>query len=149
MRPMAPLTRRTAVAALLVAHLVACGGEPRGTAEFCEELRSSTALLTDTSDPAALVETYRRLDSRTPLRIKDEWREITLLLERIVSFDSTDAEATQAIIADALRARASLDAVAAWAESTCKVTLARPSATPPPSDTVALTDGPDTTPFEP
>ena len=80
MSPIPPLTRRIAVAALLVVPLAACGGDPRGTAEFCEELRSSTALLTETADPGALVETYRRLDSRTPLRIKDEWREVTVLL---------------------------------------------------------------------
>lgn len=144
MRRTALHTAIMAAPLVMLGVLVSCGGESRSTADFCEELRTSDVLLTDTADPAALVETYRRLDSRTPLRIKDQWNEITVLLERIISFDANDPEATQQIIADALRARTSMEDIAEWADTTCKVRLSRPSATVAPSDTIALTEVPDT-----
>lgn len=146
MRRTALLTAIAAAPSVMLGALVSCGGESRSTATFCAELRTSTELLTDTADPAALVETYRRLDSRAPLRIKDQWNEVTVLLGRIVSFDPNDPDATQEIIADALRARTAMEDIAEWADSTCKVTLARPTATVAPSDTVALTEVPDTAP---
>lgn len=133
----------TATSAMFPVALAACGGDPRNTVDFCAELRTSTALLTDGADPAALVETYRRLDDRTPLRIKDAWHEITLLLERITTFDASSNEETQAVIADALRARTAMETVASWADSTCKVKLSRPSANVPVSDTIALSEVPD------
>jgi len=104
----------------------ACGdGDPRSVAGFCRLLREQGAALTDTSDPAGLAARYRTLEANVPLQIKDQWHEVTLLLEHVTTFDPKDQSETQAVLAESLRAKSSIDSLAAWADVKCKVPIGR------------------------
>lgn len=110
-------------AGIVLGALVACGEDPRGVPGFCRLLRERGAALTDTSDPGALVELYRDLDARAPLQIKDEWHEVTELIERVNTFNPKSEEDTQRMIAESLRAQAAVRTVGEWADTKCKVPL--------------------------
>jgi hypothetical protein len=120
--------RRAGVASIVlllsVAAAPACSdGDPRSVAGFCALLREEGATLTDTSDPAGLAERYRVLEERVPLQIKDQWHEVAVLLERVTTFNPKDDADTQALLAESLKAKTSIDALAEWADSKCKVPL--------------------------
>lgn len=112
-------------AVLVLAPLMsACGGgDPRSVAGFCKTLRTDGALLTDTSDPAGLAERYRLLERHVPLQILDQWHEMVLLLEHVTTFDPKNDAEMQAVLAESLRAKKSMQALATWADNKCKVRL--------------------------
>ena len=135
-----------ACVATLTLGVSACGGDPRSVAGFCNLLRKNGAALTDTSDPAGLAELYRSLDSHAPLQIMDQWHEVTALMARVTTFNPQDDKDTQALISESLRARSSINAVAAWADSKCKVPLGH--ITVPPDSTPSASATSDSTPAD-
>ena len=127
-------------AGVLASALAGCGGgDPRGVPGFCRLLRERGAALTDTSDPGALVELYRYLDVRAPLQIKDQWHEVTELIERVNTFNPKSEEDTQQMITESLRAQSAVRAVGEWADTKCKVALGGITV---PGDSVPVGVGP-------
>lgn len=124
-RPIRGLLAVFSVSAVALLSATACGGDPRSVAGFCKLLRKDGAALTDTSDPAGLAERYRALEANVPLQIKDPWHEVTLLLEHVTTFNPKDEADLQAVLAESLRAKSSMEALAAWADTKCKVPLGR------------------------
>lgn len=124
-RPIRGLLAVFSIGAAVLLGATACGGDPRSVAGFCTLLRKEGATLTDTSDPAGLAERYRALEANVPLQIKDPWHEVTLLLEHVTTFDPKDEADLQAVLAESLRAKTSMEALAAWADTKCKVPLGR------------------------
>lgn len=132
-RPIRGLLAAFSVGAVVLLGVTACGGDPRSVAGFCKLLRKDGAALTDISDPAGLAERYRALEDHVPLQIKDPWHEVTLLLQHVTTFNPKDEADLQAVLAESLRAKSSMDALAAWADTKCKVPLGRI----PVADTIA------------
>lgn len=116
----------TTIAFAAIGSVAACGGDPRSVASFCQRLRREGTALTDVSDPAGLAAHYRELEAYVPLQIKDQWHEVTVLLERVTSFDPKNDAEVQAVLAESLQAKTSIEALAAWADVKCKVTLGKP-----------------------
>ena len=115
---------RLALGSLVLGSIPACGGgDERDPAAFCAQLRLVQPLLTDSSDPAALLKLYRDLGPRAPLQIKDDWQHLTDLIGLATSYDPTDSVATQDVLKETLRAQASVTAVAVWARDTCTIEL--------------------------
>jgi hypothetical protein len=115
---------RLALGVLVLGSLAACGsGDERDPAAFCTRLRTVQPALTDSSDPAALLQLYRDLGPHAPLQIKDDWQHLTDLIGLATSYDPTDSVATQDVLKETLRAQASVTAVAVWARDTCNIQL--------------------------
>jgi hypothetical protein len=137
--PMRRLRRRACgLASVLAATagLVACGGGGRSQSAFCSQLRTQRAALvaavTDAKGVKAMVDRYKSLDRVAPEAIRDQWHELTLLVERAAAVDPSKPADASALTAQAFASSPSAQAVVAYARATCGVSLpVAPSTTAP------------------
>ena len=115
-------------AAAAISAIVSCSDEPtRSVDAFCQRLRVEqnllTARLTDPAQITPLVSRFKALDARAPEQIRDEWHQITLLVEKASATDASSPEAQTQLVERALATDQSVAAVKTYATGTCQVTL--------------------------
>ena len=97
---------------------------------------------------------YEDLDDEAPRQIKDDWHHVTLLLAELTKLDPTNEAERQQALTDVLTSQASINAIAAWAQQTCQITLGPIPSTVPiggtgdniiPTTTEPATDATDST----
>jgi hypothetical protein len=118
---------QTAAAVLSILLPTACSNEPtRSVDGFCKRLRVEQTLLsarlTDKAQVQPLVARFRALDARAPEQIRDEWHQITTLVEKAAATDAS-VEAQTELVELALATDRSVAAVKTYASNTCQVPL--------------------------
>lgn len=130
--------RMVAAAAILGAATVGgCGNGPqRSVKAFCSRLRVEqnllTTRLTDPAEVQPVLDRFRALDALAPEQIRDQWHEITALVEKVATSELSP-ESQTALTRLALATDNSVKQVTAYALETCKVDLAAPPTTKPPT----------------
>jgi hypothetical protein len=130
---------RSALAACVVGAavaLVACGGTSRGQAAFCTRLeRDRDVLITGAVDAKSTddaAKNYEALDGLAPEAIRDQWHQLTQLVQSAAGIDASSTEARTALVQQAYAAQPAAQAVTAYAKSTCGVDFTAPVTTAPP-----------------
>jgi hypothetical protein len=136
MRSPRPFQRAlSVVAAVAIGALITtgCGGKPqRSVKAFCDRLRVDqnllTTRLTDPSEVQPVVDKFRVLDALAPEQIRDQWHDITVLVEKVATADLSP-ESQTALTRLALATDNSVKLVTTYARDTCQVDLAAGPAT--------------------
>jgi hypothetical protein len=131
MRSPVPLRRARVLLAVLIVGAAAttgCGGKPqRSVKAFCDRLRIDQNLLTtrmtDPSEVQPVIEKFRALDALAPEQIRDQWHDITALVEKVATADLSP-ESQTSLTRLALATDNSVKQVTAYAKETCQVDLA-------------------------
>jgi hypothetical protein len=127
--------------------LGACGGEDVDSAEdYCELVDGHLAELTtptieDAGDVDVTVGLYRQLADAAPLAIEPEWRVMVASMEAAAAADPADPPSVQAATDAARESQVSANAVIAYTQQQCGLTLGLPGNTtvPPPPETTPAT----------
>jgi type IV pilus biogenesis protein CpaD/CtpE len=125
--------RRVLVATVAIAAATGCGGKPqRSVKAFCTRLRVEqnllTTRLTDPAEVQPLVDRFRALDALAPEQIRDQWHDITTLVEKVATAELSP-ESQTSLTRLALATDNSVKEVTAYARDTCQVDLAAGPAT--------------------
>jgi hypothetical protein len=139
MRPPNAPQRPRVVAVLVILGVTAatgCGSTPqRSVKAFCSRLRVEQNLLTTRlTDPAQVqpvLDRFRALDALAPEQIRDEWHDITALVEKVATADLSP-ESQTALTRLALATDGSVNKVTTYARESCQVDMAAPPTTQPP-----------------
>src|SRR4051812_36590077 len=130
----------------LLLTAVACSGNSRGPAAFCQRLQTNKDIVitgvVDAKTAKAAVAGYEKLDGVAPEAIRTEWHQLTLLVQAAAGLDPTATTARAALIQQAFSAAPAAQTVSDYARQTCGVDLSAPTATTTP----AVTTGPTTVP---
>ena len=102
---------RSALAACVVGVVVlaACSGSSRGQATFCTRLgKDRDTLITgavDTKSTDDAAKNYEALDGLAPEAIRDQWHQLTQLVQAAAAIDATSAQARTALVEQAYAAQ--------------------------------------------
>jgi hypothetical protein len=126
-----------------VLAVAACSSKPqRSVKSFCDRLRVEQTLLTtrltDPTQVEPVLERFRTLDKLAPEQIRDDWRAITQLVEKVAGATDLSPEAQSDLTRLGLATQKNVEAVTAYATQTCGVNLAAPSATTAVTVTIAI-----------
>jgi hypothetical protein len=137
---------RSALAACVVGVAVlvgACSGSSRGEAAFCSRLQRDQATLVtgavDAKSTADTAKNYAALDGLAPEAIRDQWHQLTQLVQSAAGIDASSTQARSALVEQAYAAQPAAQAVTAYAKTACGVDFTAPvtTAPPPPVPTTA------------
>jgi hypothetical protein len=120
---------RGAVALLvLAASTLGCGQKPqRSVTSFCSRLRSNQKILstrlTDPSEVQPVLARFQAIDAVAPEQIRDQWHEITVLVEKVATTTDVSTEGQNDLLRVALATQQSIATVTTYAKETCQVEL--------------------------
>jgi hypothetical protein len=121
-----------AIAGLLVT--AACTGTSRSVSGFCTRLaKDRDSLVAAVSDPAGVrkaVASYESLDAVAPEAIRDQWHQVTVLVEKAATLDPAKTDDTAALVTDAFASSSAVEKTTAYAKATCNVELSAPTTGP-------------------
>jgi hypothetical protein len=131
-----PFRRACAVVsavAVAAAMATGCGDNPqRSVKAFCSRLRVEqnllTTRLTDPAEVQPVLDRFRALDALAPEQIRDQWHDITTLVEKVATAELSP-ESQTSLTRLALATDNSVKQVTAYARDTCQVDLAAGPAT--------------------
>lgn len=132
--PILPSARQPIHRALLgvatVAFAVSCSDSPeRSVQGFCDRLAVErtllTARLTEPAQVQPLVDRFRALNELAPEQIRVEFNEIVVLVETVAAAELSP-ESQNELVKLALATDPSIEAVTAYARTTCQVELTTP-----------------------
>jgi hypothetical protein len=125
----------TATAALIVT--AACSGSGRSVSAFCSRLaKDRDSLVAVVSDPAGVkkaLASYEAVDAVAPEAIRDDWHQVTTLVQRASTINPTKTDDTSALVSDAFASSEAVQKVTAYSKATCGVDLAATTTTLPPA----------------
>lgn len=113
----------------------ACSNDAvRGQESFCAELRANRELLlapvTQPGTVAPILGRYQKLDLLAPEAIRDEWHELTVLVERVAAADPRQPQVQPDLVSQAHATDGSIRRIISYAKTTCGVDMGAPSASP-------------------
>jgi hypothetical protein len=113
---------------MLVASVAGCGQKPqRSATEFCKRLRSNQKILstrlTDPAEVQPVLARFTAIDTVAPEQIRDQWHEITLLVEKVATTTDVSTDGQNDLLRVALATQQSIATVKTYAKETCQVEL--------------------------
>jgi hypothetical protein len=126
----------------VVLGAVACSGDARGQAAFCNRLARDVDTLKAVGDAKSVdvaVANYRALDGLAPEAIHDQWHAVTQLVQQAATLDTSSAEARSALVQQAYAVQSAAQAVTTYAKTTCGVDFTAPATTPAPAANATTT----------
>jgi hypothetical protein len=138
-----------ALAVGLLPVAAACGDAPQRSSErFCGEITAHKDEIqrppTNSEEVTDLVTLYSKMGETAPLEIEADWESVYGALKTANTMDPDDPAQLQEVADAAYAAQRGAQAVVAWAQGTCGVTL-EPAAEAPGAPTVPPTAPPTAT----
>ncbi len=122
----------------------ACSHSAATAGQFCAAIRhDQVTITTAVRDPAAVkavVGRFQDLGRAAPLAIKDDWGELTSLVQQAAALAPDDTAGRNALVLRAYEANAAVQNVVGWVKGVCGVDLGGA-----PAPTVVLPRAPATT----
>lgn len=119
---------------LVIASACSNNDAVRGQETFCAELRANRELLlapvTQPGTVAPILGRYQKLDLLAPEAIRDEWHELTVLVEKVAAADPRQPQVQPDLVAQAYATDGSIRRIIGYAKTTCGVDMGAPSASP-------------------
>ena len=119
--------------------VAACTSTPRTATNFCRQLDSEIAGMTEAPvTPGAidnLVERYERLLKIAPLAVEDDWRALTEILRLAAAMDPADEESIQAVVDGAYATERSAQDALQWVLTTCGIDISTGATVAPTATT--------------
>ena len=151
-RPGSPVSVAIAASGAVLAGLVvaACGDAPtRSSERFCGELIAhQTEIQTEPESADAIpafITLFSKMGEVAPLDVQVDWEAVYTNLKTANTVDVNDPESLQNVNDSAYASQRSYEAVVAWAQSTCGLTLGPAGIVPGGAAVVTTTIASETT----